>query len=92
VDKLQLRKRKQETDMTTTKELETTTDLKELDAIIAAASQRKKEIYDAELQRLIDEIEQRCETLGITLQELLAIVRKHRRKTRAAHKDNGSEE
>ena len=63
--------------------------ISELDQIIQAATNRKAELYDTELDRLIDDIEHKCETLSLTLPQLLTIYKKRKRKTRA-HKDNGA--
>ena len=77
--------------MTVSQDLTTDKSIAELDQIIQAATNRKAQLYDAELDRLVSEIEDKCETLSLTLPQLLAIYKKRKRKTRA-HKDNGGTE
>lgn len=77
--------------MTTNPDLTNGKTISELDAIIAAATQRKADLFDAELEGLIRDIERRCDVLGITPKEVFALWNKHRRKARA-HKDNGATE
>lgn len=77
--------------MTTSTNLTNDKTITELDQIIRQATEQKAALYDAELDRLLDEIEQRCEELALSLPALLAIAKKRRRKARA-HKANGSEE
>ena len=63
----------------------------ELDEVINAAMHRKQELYDAQLEGLLDEMERRCDELSLSLPALLAIAKKRKRKVRT-RKDNGSTE
>ena len=72
--------------MTATPDLTTGKSIHDLDEIINAAMHRKQELYDAQLEGLLDEMERRCDELSLSLPALLAIAKKRTRK------DNGSEE
>ena len=62
--------------------------LHQLEEIIRKATEEKQSLYDTELEALLDQIEARCELLGLSLKQLIAIANKRKRKSRA-HRENG---
>ena len=64
------------TDMTMTNQTGGTKSLAELNAIIAEATAQKAQMYDVELERLVREVEERCELLQVSPTQLVKMFRK----------------
>ena len=78
--------------MITAQDLKNTTDLREIDAIIAAATERKQALADAKTDAVFTRLAEDCAELDISPKQLVSLFNKWQRKSRASHKDNGSEE
>lgn len=51
----------------------------ELNALIAEATARKAEMFDAELMEMVRDVEARCEALNISPMQVVTLLRKGRR-------------